>query len=375
MFLLNGSLSQTEQVLFNGSSVPRSIGPFCFNSCVSKSDDNTFTLDVEFNTNEGRNFAIDSETSTDSSGTTESNFRDTTLLMISKPQNFTDTSTVMTSSFTSDDPMTTSIQIQESLEPITARSNQEFTSAESTTEELVTTNKEDQQTTDQLTSNSETTSIQTTVVSTEESIEITTDEPTTIEATTSAETTMTTTYETTTVKRTNPITTKPLECPSQSFFNNPLINQINNAYQFKMDQFYDKATDTVNYTIVILNPENSSRFSVHSTENNNEAFVIYGDFDPAQNQLETFTNLTNSFNSNSFQFALPRTFEFSNGLILSDCVKFKIYYSKANSFSQNISIRSDNFLIDISENKFDGASTTNQVCLNTCCTARKFLMI
>lgn len=350
MYLLNGSLSQTGNVLFNSSSSPKSIGPFCFNSCSSKPDENTLTVDVELNTNEGRNFAFNSETSTALNDLND--LTDTTSSMIS-----TDSSTVIINTSTNNDALTTSSQTQESLEPITARSNPEFTSEESTTQTLITS------TVDELTTNALTSTLATTLESTTEPFELTTEEITTNEATTS-----TTTITTTSTKA---ITTSSLECPSQDLFTNPLIDQTNNAYQFKMDQFYDKTTDTVNYTIVILNPESFSRFSVHAVSSN-EAFVIYGDFNTAQDQLETFTNLTESFNSNSFQFSLPRTFSFANGLVISDCATFKIYHSKTSSSSKNISMRSDDFLKDISQNKYNGMVVTNQVCLNTCCSARNY---
>jgi len=35
MFLLNGSLSNNAEILFNSTSVPKSIGPFCFGSCIN----------------------------------------------------------------------------------------------------------------------------------------------------------------------------------------------------------------------------------------------------------------------------------------------------------------------------------------------------
>lgn len=99
MFLLNGSLSSTGEILFNSTSAPRSIGPYCFNSCGEKIshlkesvypvEDEQMLVDIEINgqttdaENMARNFEIDQTSSV--VPPTEMNF-DTTFLNIASNQ-------------------------------------------------------------------------------------------------------------------------------------------------------------------------------------------------------------------------------------------------------------------------------------------------
>lgn len=325
MFLLTGSLATDGSILFNSTSTPKSIGPFCFNSCSSKrankynqqlTESQTTNVDLQILSNQFDNDArkfFQNETTTEMVGVTTQE-------------------------------MATEAVTTEFITPRANPSTDPFTTAEMLAAETTT---------------EDTTTAESTT---------TTPVPTTTTTTTTTSTTTTTaTTTTTTTSTTSPV--PKLDCPAQTYLN---------TTQFNMYQFYDKTADSVNLTLSILAPKVPSQYAIYAVNStNSEEFIIYGEIN-STGFFQKFANtpgLTlwpglNSNNINSLTFSLPRSYQFA--LIdenVRDCSVYRVYYSdkdasgsleaNAAQFQNDVTMMSVNF------------TNTNQVCLDTCCSARK----